>query len=311
MNTLDEQYKNIIRNVLADGLPKQNTLSVTGHMIKHDMRHGFPIITAKFVPFRLVATGLEFFIKGGHDKSWLQSRKCNIWNGWCNPRKVPSSLRKNSEKLREFQTRETDLGEIYGYQWNNFDKPLNRFKYYLRRMFLRDKFINQIDYVLAELKNNPSSRRLMVSAWNPNRIDHMALPPCTFAWQASVRGDFIDLVWYQRSCDVFLGLPFDIASHGILLSLLANESGFVPGTLTGFLADTHIYQNHIDQVKQLLELPSYDPPSIKFEDGYDRVRTFRADKVMLENYQHGPTITGEVSVNQPVFSISGKGAEVA
>ncbi|OPZ79237.1 MAG: Thymidylate synthase [Alphaproteobacteria bacterium ADurb.Bin438] len=306
MNELDNQYKKIIKDILDNGLPKQNTISVTGTMIKHNMADGFPIITSKFVPIKTVATELEFFIKGLNKKNWLKERKCNIWNGWCNPKKVPIKLRKNSDKLKEFQAKENDLGEIYGYQWNNFDKPLNKLKYHFRRLFLRDKFINQIDYVLSELKNNPSSRRLMVSAWNPNRIEHMALPPCTFAWQASVRGDFIDLVWYQRSCDVFLGLPFDIASHGVLLQLLANESGYKVGTLTGFLADTHIYNNHLDQAKQLIELPSYPLPTLKIEEGFDKVRTFEASKISVENYQHGPKISAEVSVNQPIFNMKDK-----
>jgi len=179
---------------------------------------------------------LEFFIKGLTSKRWLQDRGCWIWNEWANTKKVPYG---NDPETKEQMFLEDDLGAIYGKQWRNFGG------------------VDQLERVVITLKTNPNDRRMIVSAWNPPELSFMALPPCHVMYQIIVINDTINLNWYQRSVDTMLGLPYNIASYGLLLELLAKESGLIPARLCGMLGDVHIYENHIENAKiQLWREPS-------------------------------------------------------
>lgn len=235
-----QSYLSIVEKVLSEGKIKSNrtgidTLAIPGATFEHDMAEGFPLITTKYVSLRLVASELEFFIRGLTNKEWLQKRGNHIWDNWCSPIKVPYGT---SKKIKEKMVKEKDLGPIYGYQWRNFNG------------------VDQLKNIINTLKNNPNDRRMVVSAWNPPDIPKMALPPCHYCFQVTVIDNKLSLSWNQRSVDVALGLPFDIASYALLLHLLAKEAKLKEGKLIGFLMDTHIYNNHLAGIKeQLLRYP--------------------------------------------------------
>ena len=282
-NTLDRKYLDLVADVLDTGISKRNrtgidTLSISGAMIKHDMSEGFPALTTKRIAYKTMAVELEGFIKGITSKDWYQANNCKIWNEWCNPSIIPKGL--SDEERKEFQLRELDLGPIYGSQWRNFNGA----------------GYDQLEMVLHSLENNPSDRRMLVSAWNPLALHEQALPPCHVLWHVIVRGDKLDLIWYQRSVDVFLGLPFNIASYGLLLILLSKQFGYKYGTLTGFLGDTHIYENHIEQIHTQMMRQPYELPVAIIDDNFTDVRQFDYRQFELEGYRHHPSIKGEVAV---------------
>ena len=236
-------YLSIVRNILVTGDYKENrtgvpTYSIAGAMFEHDMSEGFPLLTTKSVPLSLVASELEFFIKGITDKQWLKDRDNHIWDSWCWEKKVPYG---HDLETKNAMAEERDLGPIYGFQWRHFDAEYDGFdKEYA------GQGVDQLENLIDTLKTNPNDRRMIVSAWNPNQVDEMALPPCHYGFQVTVTDDKLNLMWNQRSVDTALGLPFNIASYGLLLHLLAKETGFEEGHLVGFLGDTHIYENHVE-----------------------------------------------------------------
>jgi len=256
-------YLSIVRDILVTGDYKENrtgvpTYSIAGAMFEHDMSDGFPLLTTKSVSLRLVASELEFFIKGLTDKKWLQERNNHLWDEWCWQLKVPYGHDKETQQ-KMFEER--DLGPIYGFQWRHFDAEYDGFdKDY------SEQGIDQLENLIDTLKTNPNDRRMLVSAWNPNQVDEMALPPCHYGFQVTVTDDKLNLMWNQRSVDTALGLPFNIASYGLLLHLLAKETGFEEGQLVGFLGDTHIYENHVENLKKQLSRVPKDLPSIETEN---------------------------------------------
>jgi len=258
-----QPYTAIVRDIMVKGTLSENrtgvpAYSVPGAIFQHDMSLGFPLLTTKSVPLRLIASELEFFIKGLTDKKWLQDRNNHIWDEWCWQLKVPYGHDKETQQ-KMFEER--DLGPIYGFQWRHFDAEYDGFdKDYSKQG------IDQLENLIETLKTNPNDRRMIVSAWNPNQVDEMALPPCHYGFQVTVTDDKLNLMWNQRSVDTALGLPFNIASYGLLLHLLAKETGFGEGRLVGFLGDTHIYENHIEGLgKQLSRVPK-DLPNIETEN---------------------------------------------
>ncbi|MDP3990577.1 MAG: thymidylate synthase [archaeon] len=258
-----EQYLNLVKDILKTGERKENrtgidTYLVSGRIFKHDMKKGFPILTTKRVPFQLVKSELEFFIKGLTDKRWLQERKNKIWDEWCNPKKVPYA---HDEESKNRMMQENDLGPIYGFQWRHFGA-----EYKGPDADYSGQGIDQLATLVETLKNNPNDRRMIVNSWNPAQLSQMALPPCHYGFQVTTSEGKVNLLWNQRSVDTMLGLPFNIASYGLLLHLLAKESGLEEGILTGFLADVHIYENHFEGAKEQLsrkpgELPRIDTES--------------------------------------------------
>jgi thymidylate synthase len=256
-------------------------------MFEHDMQEGFPLLTTKKVPFRLVASELEFFIKGITDKNWLRNENNHIWDEWCSPIVVPYG---NDEETKKKMLEERELGPIYGYQWRNFGKTYQSY----------DKEptgngIDQLKKLVDTLKTNPTDRRMIVSAWNPLDIKHMALPPCHYGFQVTVINDKLNLLWNQRSVDSALGLPFNIASYGLLLHLLAKEANLKEGKLIGFLGDTHIYVNHIDGLNEQLSRTPTALPKIETEN-FTSIFDWKYTDTKVIDYKAQPTIKFEIAV---------------
>lgn len=327
-------YLDIVRRILDRGIEKtpyraregqqveNTTIGLPNVIFSHEMSDGFPLLTTKKMPLRVVAVELEGFIKGITSKAWYQQRKCQIWNEWANPRAVDNrliiwqcenaSLYDDGKKLindslklkKQFQEIEDDLGPIYGYQWRHFDEHYSEWT----RFCWGEECVehngvqsgsDQLKNVVDTLKNNPTDRRMVVSAWNPNQIEEMALPPCHFCWNVVVYGDTINLWWGQRSCDLMLGVPFNIASYALLLMLLAKHSGLKPGNLTGVLADCHIYSNQFDAARSQLEREPYPLPSLEIPNNDGNSFNFWKwdhTQFILKDYQYHPLLKMEVTI---------------
>lgn len=285
-------YLDIVTKVLNEGIKKKNrtgtdAIAIAGIMFEHDMQSGYPLLTTKSVSFRLIASELEFFIKGITDKEWLIERNNHIWDEWCSPTKV---LYAHDDATLSKMKAERELGPIYGWQWRNmgakyvsYDKPPI------------GEGVDQLKTLVETLKANPNDRRMIVSAWNPIDFPEMALPPCHYSFQVTVSNNKLNLLWNQRSVDVVLGLPFNIASYALLLHLLAKETGLEEGRLVGFLADAHIYCNHIEGLKEQLNRdikPLSKLTTPKFVSIFDWQYT---DSV-VENYERHPRIAFDIAV---------------
>jgi len=285
-------YLDIVKKILENGELKQNrtgidTIAVAGVMFEHDLSKGFPLLTTKSVPMRLVASELEFFIKGITNKKWLIERNNHIWDEWCSPDRV---MYGHDEATKKRMAEEIELGPIYGYQWRNFGAKYSTFD-----EKPEGPGVDQLKRVVEMLKKDPTDRRMIVSAWNPVDLPHMALPPCHFCFQVTVINGKLNLLWSQRSIDVALGLPFNIASYGLLLHLLAKQSGFEEGRLIGFLADTHIYVNHKEGLKEQLSRKTMKLPSIKTEP-FTSIYDWKYEDSKVQDYEHHPRIAFEVAV---------------
>lgn len=237
INGLDE-YRGLLSGTLYSGKQKEDrtgtgTISVFGRVFRHDMSLGFPLLTAKKIYFNHAITELLWILAGRTDLAYLHEHGVNYWDDNYN------------------QSGRTDgtLGPVYGKQLRSFNGV--------------DQFFN----VLQQIKNNPSSRRIMASLWNPNDLSDMALPPCHYGFQIYINNGKLDLSWNQRSVDMFLGLPYDIAMYGLLLEMLAKGFGYKPGSLIAFLGDCHIYNNHVDQVKEYLSREDSELPTLKLKKG--------------------------------------------
>jgi len=285
-------YLDIIRKILDTGIVKKNrtgvdAITVPGIIFEHDMKEGFPLLTTKKIPLRLISSELEFFIKGITDKEWLRQRNNHIWDEWCCPEMVPYG---HDEETKRKMNAERELGPIYGWQWRNFganyvsyDKPPT------------GKGIDQLRNMVDKLKKDPSDRRMIVSAWNPVDFHRMALPPCHYSFHVTVVEDRLNLLWNQRSVDSALGLPFNIASYGLLLHLLAKESGLKEGKLVGFLADTHIYVNHVDGIREQISREPRQLPRI-VTDPFSSIFDWKYEDSKVEGYDPAPGIKFEIAV---------------
>jgi thymidylate synthase len=285
-------YLDIVRKVLDTGFRKENrtgvdALTVAGAMFEHDMAAGFPLLTTKKVPFRLVASELEFFIRGITDKEWLRGKNNHIWDEWCCPEKVPYGA---DEATRARMMAERDLGPIYGWQWRHFGAPYAGWD-----RIPEEQGRDQLKAAVETLKKDPGSRRMIVSAWNPLDLSRMALPPCHYAFQLTVTGGKLNLLWNQRSVDVALGLPFNIASYGCLLHLLAKEAGLGEGSLIGFLGDTHIYVNHEAALREQLGREPRKLPVLKTEK-FTSVFDWHYGDSIIEAYDPHPAIKFDIAV---------------
>ena len=275
MNTLDNQYHTLLERILRYGIQKDDrtgtgTLSVFGGQFIHEMSEGFPLLTTKKMAVKTMMTELKWFLKGDTNIKYLVDNGCNIWNGDAYKRYKEDKLGlamsmeafiKNIKTNDEFARTWGELGPIYGKQWRDWNGN------------------DQIQNLIKGLKENPDSRRHMVSAWNVGELDGMTLPPCHYGFQVYTRPTTreekitnpskyraISLMWNQRSVDTFLGLPFNIASYGTLLQLLADECDMVADQLIGNLGDIHIYNNHIDAVNEQLSRSSFELPTIEFSN---------------------------------------------
>jgi thymidylate synthase len=285
-------YLDIVRHILDNGVLRANrtgtdTLAVAGVMFQHSMADGFPLLTTKKVPFRLIATELEFFIKGITDKKWLQERNNHIWDEWAYPQKAPYG---HDAQSKQRMLEQQDLGPIYGFQWRHFGAQYTSFD-----ANYSNQGFDQLKHLVHTLKTNPNDRRMIVSAWNPPVLKDMALPPCHYAFQLTVIDGKLNLLWNQRSVDVMLGLPFNIASYALLLHLLAKESGLQEGKLIGFLADVHIYVNHVDGAReQLTRTPGPLPHMVT--EPFTSIFNWTATDSQPQNYASLPTIKFEIAV---------------
>lgn len=287
-----QTYLNIVRHILETGERKENrtgvdALTVAGVMFEHDMSFGFPILTTKKMPFKTIRVELEFFLKGLTDKKWLQDRRCTIWNEWANPKKAPYG---HDEASKKRMLEERDLGPVYGFQWRHFDAPYESYD-----SNYAEKGIDQLKTVVDRLRTNPYDRRMLVMAWNPKALPEQALPPCHYGFQVTVINGKLNLLWNQRSVDTMLGLPFNIASYGLLLHLLAKGSGLQEGRLIGFLADTHIYVNHIDGAKEQLNRTPKTLPRIVTEP-FTSIFDWTGEHTRLEGYEPGEKIDFPIAI---------------
>lgn len=297
-----ESYKELIRHILNTGKIKHNrtgidTLSVSGYMFQHNMSEGFPLLTTKKMAYKNIFSELEFFIKGYHNKKWLQERNNHIWDEWCTPLAIQYS---NDNNTKANMKKIDELGPIYGVQWRNFDASF-LYDGFLNELFPdpnSSKRIDQLATIVNTIKTDPESRRMICSAWNPNQMYAMALPPCHVLWQVLINTDdnTMDLIWYQRSVDTMLGLPFNIASYAALLELLCLESKkYVPGNLIGMLGDVHIYTNHIEGAKTQLERNTHKLPKFKV-NGFTNIFSFESKNVEILDYEHEDKINFEIAV---------------
>ena len=285
-------YNDIAGKILSEGFRKTNrtgidALTLAGMMLEHDMAEGFPLLTTKKIPFRLVASELEFFIRGITDKEWLQARNNHIWDEWCSPDAIPYAT---DIETKTRMMAEREMGPIYGWQWRNFGA-----EYTGHNKPPEGKGTDQLWALVETLKKESDSRRMIVSAWNPGDISSMALPPCHYAFQVTVIDGRLNLLWNQRSVDVALGLPFNIASYGCLLHLLAKEAGLSEGKLIGFLGDTHIYVNHINGIREQMEREPRPLPKIKTEN-FTSIFEWRYTDTAIEGYDPYPAIRFDIAV---------------
>lgn len=287
-------YHTIVETILENGEPKQDrtgtgTRSISGMLFSHDMQTGFPLLTTKKVPFRLVASELEFFLKGNTDKAWLTAQNNHIWDEWAHPKKAPYG---HDAASKERMRLENDLGPVYGFQWRHFDADyIDQYTDYT------GQGIDQIADIIKRLKETPEDRRMLVLAWNPKQLQSMALPPCHYGFQLTVTNGRLNLLWNQRSVDVMLGLPFNIASYGLLLHLFAKEAGYKEGRLVGFLGDTHIYENHIEGAREQLtrDPDTYPLPTIT-TDSFTSIFDWAYTDTTVHNYQSYPRIEFPIAV---------------
>jgi len=288
-------YIEIVQKILKNGFRKTSrtgidTLAIAGTMFEHDMTEGFPLLTTKKIPLRLVTSELEFFIRGITDKQWLQERNNHIWDEWCSPDVVPYG---NDEQTKIKMMKERELGPVYGWQWRNFGADYPGFK--LSNQAPSKNGIDQLKLVVQTLKKDPDNRRMLVNAWNPVDLPRMALPPCHYSFQVTVIDNKLNLLWNQRSVDVALGLPFNIASYGCLLHLLAKETSFGEGKLIGFLGDTHIYVNHIDNIVMQIAREPGTLPHINTKN-FTSIFDWQYSDTEIINYNPHPAIKFEIAV---------------
>ncbi|MBP9761258.1 MAG: thymidylate synthase [Candidatus Magasanikbacteria bacterium] len=289
-----QSYLNIVQHILTHGAPKTDrtgtgTIAVAGHMFAHDMAQGFPLLTTKKMPFSVIASELEFFIQGKTDKHWLQEKKNHIWDEWAHPQKAPYG---HDEAAKKRMLEERDLGPVYGFQWRHFGAPYDNFD-----TDYSGKGVDQLTELIHTIKTNPDSRRMLVSAWNPTVMHQMALPPCHYSFQVTVLNGALNLMWNQRSVDVMLGLPFNIASYALLLHLLAKETGLQEGRLVGFLGDVHIYQNHVAGAKEQLSRDPHTYPLCRIETNpFTSIFDWKAEDTQKIGYESHPKISFDIAV---------------
>lgn len=260
-----KQYLDMLRYVLENGVDKMDrtgvgTRSVFGQQMRFDLSKGFPLMTTKKMHLKSIIHELLWFIKGDTNVKYLQDNGVRIWNEWADEN--------------------GDLGPIYGSQWRNWN----------------GEGIDQLAQVVDKLKNNPNDRRMIVSAWNVSKIPEMHLPPCHMMFQFYVANGKLSCMLYQRSCDIFLGVPFNIASYALLTMMLAQVCDFEPGEFVHTLGDTHIYHNHFEQVKEQLRREPLPLPTMKLNPQVKDINDFKYEDFTLENYECYGAIKAQVAV---------------
>lgn len=261
-------YLDLLRTILEKGTDKHDrtgvgTRSYFGHQLRFDLSEGFPLVTTKKLHLRSIIYELLWMLKGDTNIDYLHQNKVTIWDEWADGN--------------------GDLGPVYGKQWRDWLSPDGR-------------HIDQIKDVLHQIRHNPDSRRMLVSAWNPADIDRMALPPCHAFFQFYVSGNKLSCHLYQRSADCFLGVPFNIASYSLLTCMMAQVCGLEPGTFVHSFGDAHIYHNHLEQVKIQLARDPFPLPQLVLNPSIKDLFAFDYDDIKIENYQCHGILKGDVAV---------------
>ncbi|HEY4119135.1 MAG TPA: thymidylate synthase [Byssovorax sp.] len=278
------QYLDLLARVLESGRPRADrtgtgTLGVFGHQMRFDLGAGFPLLTTKKLHVKSIVHELLWFVRGETHVASLQAEGVKIWDAWATP-----------EQTARFGRREGDLGPIYGHQWRNFGATARADGSYAR------DGVDQLARVIDQIKKTPESRRLVVTGWNPREAEQVALPPCHTMFQFHVGDGRLDCQLYQRSGDVFLGVPFNIASYALLTMMVARACDLAPGDFVHTLGDAHLYTNHLEQARlQLTRAPRALPRMILAPHAKD-LFAFRYEDFTLEGYDPHPHIKGEVSV---------------
>jgi len=263
-----KQYQDLLTHILNEGSRKEDrtgtgTLSIFGHQMRFNLDHGFPLLTTKKLHFKSILIELLWFLRGETDLKYLHEHQVKIWDEWAD---------ENGE-----------LGHIYGYQWRSWPGP-------------DGNKIDQISSLIHSIKENPNSRRHIVSAWNVGDLTNMNLPPCHILFQFYVDGNRLSCQLYQRSADVFLGVPFNIASYSLLLTMVARETGLVPFEFIHTIGDAHLYLNHVEQVRLQISREPYALPKMILNPDKKAVLDFVYDDFTLEGYESHPHIKGAISV---------------
>ena len=265
-------YEDLVRTILREGTLKSDrtgtgTISLFGKQMRFDLSHSFPLITTKKVYFRGIAYELLWFLKGSQNVRWLQENRVHIWDEWADP--------------------ETgDLGPVYGVQWRSWPAPTPEDPHHT---------IDQIAKVLDLIRTHPDSRRMIVTAWNPAQVDSMALPPCHALFQFYVADGKLSCQLYQRSCDMFLGVPFNIASYALLTLMMAQQADLEPGEFVWTGGDCHIYDNHVEQVLEQLSRNPYPYPTMRIRKA-DSIFSYQYEDFEVVDYQCHPAIKAPVAV---------------
>jgi len=311
MNTLDKQYQDLLQTILDYGVEKKDrtgtgTKSIFGYTIRHNMSEGFPVLTTKKMAWKTMVTELLWFLRGDTNIKFLVDNGCHIWDGdayknYCNQipdysKQFTMSKEDYIDKIKtddEFAKKWGELGPVYGKQWRQWSAGSLEDKHGFGK-------IDQIVNLINDLKTNPDSRRLMVNAWNVGELDQMTLPPCHYGFQCYVRdGKYLSLMWNQRSVDTFLGLPFNIASYGLLLTIIAKEVNMVPDQLIGNLGDTHLYLNHIEQAKEQITREPFNLPTLNsfpiYQGTKPGIECYVVSDFTLKDYQSHPSIKAPLS----------------
>ena len=260
-----QQYLDLLRDIMDNGVDKMDrtgvgTRSVFGRQMRFDLSKGFPLVTTKKVHLKSIIYELLWFIKGDTNVKYLQDHGVRIWNEWADEN--------------------GDLGPVYGSQWRNWN----------------GEGIDQLAEVIHKLKTNPNDRRMIVSAWNVSKIPEMKLPPCHMMFQFYVADGKLSCMLYQRSCDMFLGVPFNIASYALLTMMIAQVCGLTPGEFVHTLGDTHIYHNHFEQVREQLSREPYPLPQMRLNPAVTDINDFKYEDFELLNYQCHGKLEGKVAV---------------
>lgn len=263
-----KQYLDLMRHVLADGSRKEDrtgtgTLSVFGYQMRYDLAAGFPLVTTKKVHLRSIIHELLWFLQGETNIAYLHDNNVSIWDEWADER--------------------GELGPVYGYQWRSWPAANGR-------------SVDQITQVVDQIRRTPDSRRLIVSAWNVGEIEQMALPPCHALFQFYVADGRLSCQLYQRSADIFLGVPFNIASYALLTMMVAQVTGYAPGDFVHTLGDAHLYLNHLEQAELQLSRDPYPLPTMRLNPDVTDILSFGYDDFTLIDYHSHPRIAAPIAV---------------
>ena len=301
MSNIEKQYQGILRKLVLYGKEKGDrtgtgTLSYFGDQIRHNMADGFPLLTTKKMAVKTMMTELKWFLKGDTNIKYLVDNNCHIWDGdaYKAYRRIPTNQLDERTFVHRIKTQDWfakewgELGPIYGKQWRDWQSQ--KFNVAKGEGYLLQ--IDQIHKLIVDIKNNPDSRRLMVSAWNVGEVEEVVLPPCHYGFQCYVQDGKLSLMWNQRSCDTFLGIPFNIASYATLLLLLCKETELEAGELIGNLGDVHLYKNHVQQAKEQIVREPFPLPTIELSN----VDILNGEwDYEIKGYEYHPTIKAPLS----------------